>query len=55
MKQRSVFLAVMSLVVLAFVTIGPAVAVAGAISMPFKGKDVNHGTLPTRLRPAGRS
>ena len=53
MKQRRVFLAVMSLVVLAFVIIGPAVAFAGEISMPFKGKDVNHGTVTHEVK-AGR-
>jgi len=53
MKQRSVLLAVLSLVVLALVTIGPAVAFAGEISTPFQGKDVNHGTVTHEVK-AGR-
>ncbi len=53
MKQRSVLLVVLSLVVLAFVAVGSTVAFAGEISTPFQGKDVKHGTVTHEVK-AGR-
>jgi hypothetical protein len=43
----------LALIVLAFVTIGSTMAFAGEISTPFKGKDVNHGTVTHEVK-AGR-
>lgn len=52
MKQPRVLL-VMSLVVLAFVIVGPAIVFAGETSTPFHGKDVNHGIVTHEVK-AGR-